>query len=462
MRDPFKPNTNKQLVREAQFGFTVIGLLVATLIYVAWFRLSGRHDMAPQHIRDAPVAARVFPNSPNYDRESHQMMASGKSTFAQSTPTRPILVDAPKRVMEDSRNTARSLSEMADTMDQSVTKVASLLKPSPTTEKPELVVSDRGNPASSGSGDSGFKILKQPVVAVENVAGPTKKTPTKAPTSPPNEFKPLVSVPEFEPNPAPKVEPPQLETSNEFKPLVVDKKLPSASLATPMADTSEPKISIEQLKLPKLPPPDRPAPFTLEPFKPKADPSTAKPATIYSPKQSTAVSVDVEPKPTDSLVKTVSYEVTTWKVKKGDSYWSIAQSQYGDGRFFRALYEQNRRVVPGFEDLSEGVELEIPSEAELIRDFPDFCPADAVHRNDPWRETPDDMMEGLTDSCESDLDQRLYETRPGDTLFEVARRQLGQASRYTELIDLNRFRIDENATHETELPVGIELLLPEK
>ena len=59
-------------------------------------------------------------------------------------------------------------------------------------------------------------------------------------------------------------------------------------------------------------------------------------------------------------------------------------------------------------------------------------------------------------------DQRLYVTKPGDTLFKVARTELKQASRYVELIKLNEFRIDSNVTSESELPSGIQLLLPKK
>ena len=162
------------------------------------------------------------------------------------------------------------------------------------------------------------------------------------------------------------------------------------------------------------------------------------------------------------VVKTVSYEKTTWTVKKGDSFWSIAQANYGDGRFFRALYEQNRRSVPGFENLTEGTEIDLPSADQLIQKYPGLCPSDAVRKNDLYRETPDHVMKDLSKACDDDLDQRFYETKTGDTLFDVARKQLGQASRYVELIDLNKFRIDSDVTPESELPSGIKLLLPKE
>jgi hypothetical protein len=118
MRDPFRPNTNKQLVREAQFGFTVIGLLIAVLIYVAYFRINGLGDSLPQHIRDAPIAMHVFPNSPNYDRQSNMMQSRDSNPRVASTSNSPIkqkspLVETPKRLLEDSNSTFRSLRKTA-------------------------------------------------------------------------------------------------------------------------------------------------------------------------------------------------------------------------------------------------------------------------------------------------------------------------------------------------------------
>jgi len=67
MRDPFRPNSNRQLVREAQVGFMVICALTSLLIYVAWFRLSGRFDQVPSDMLNAPVAQHVAPESWNQD-----------------------------------------------------------------------------------------------------------------------------------------------------------------------------------------------------------------------------------------------------------------------------------------------------------------------------------------------------------------------------------------------------------
>ena len=85
-----------------------------------------------------------------------------------------------------------------------------------------------------------------------------------------------------------------------------------------------------------------------------------------------------------------------------------------------------------------------------------------IRKDDQGKETPDDLMKGLTDQFKTDPNQRLYETKAKDTLFEIARRKLGQASRYVELIELNQNLFDNKMTHDSELPPGTQLLLPIK
>ena len=499
MRDPFKPHTNHQLVREAQFGFTVIGLLVATLIYVAWFRLNGG-DRLPEGIRDSPIAMQVYPNSPNYDSESHQMVASNsarqrfadpksnQSLKAPKVPTAMMpLTEVPRKMMADSQRSARRLSKDAATIDRSVTKVATLLKPTknkaaPAAINPPIIVNPLKEIEASAKlkptlSPSPKERLPLPPATDRLPIGPSAIAPqpaklpaiTPAPARKSNDFKAL------EPKAPPTTKPSSTDSNpNHFSPFqsssfksssasALSKANATASLpkslpkpeptvahptTVPTLRTSEASVfpslrSLEDAKPQKL---------TPQPFPPlRPTPPTPQP----SPKFETSAATET------SNVQTVSFESTTWKVKRGDSFWSIAQQSYGDGRFFRALYESNRARVPGFENLRENVELDIPSEAQLIARHPSLCPADAVHRNDPCRATPNDVMKDLTDSCDMELQQRFYETKAKDTLFGVAQRELGQASRYVDLLELNRFRIPADSDHQTLLPTGIQLLMPQ-
>jgi hypothetical protein len=56
----------------------------------------------------------------------------------------------------------------------------------------------------------------------------------------------------------------------------------------------------------------------------------------------------------------------------------------------------------------------------------------------------------------------MYRTRVGDTLFNIAREQLGQASRFGELLQQNKDRLPARTGHLSALPEGLELKLPRR
>lgn len=496
MRDPFRPSTNRQLVREAQFGFSVIGLLIAVLIYVAYYRLNDAGD--PPNVENSPVAMQVFPNSPNYDRDLNLMKkrtSPGRLDNQFKAPDRNVstLVSVPKRMMDDSQSTFRSLSSAATSIEKSAAKVSSLAS-IPVSKDPVELVS---NPAAESGPSSGFKINRKPGadVATKMLPPPIKKIANRKTPEFENparaRFNQLVPkiAPTFgqpasnpAPNSTPKFDLKSSKPANDFKPLGV----PTTTAPNPLKASPTKPSSFQPSTF--KPSTFKPSTFLPKNVEPKKDESTQSPKTTsvdvpprlpQLPQSSLsklrptpdAKTSPLQPKPesastavTKSLpvVKQVAFEQTTWTVKKGDSYWSIAQAHYGDGRFFSALYEQNRGDVPGFENLIEGTELILPTTEALCQAYPHLCPADVVHKDNPWRNMSDEMMDKITDNCESDLDKRFYETRAGDTLFGIARQQLGQASRYVDLMKLNEFRLESNMTHETELSPGIKLLLPIK
>lgn len=50
----------------------------------------------------------------------------------------------------------------------------------------------------------------------------------------------------------------------------------------------------------------------------------------------------------------------TYKVKKGDTLWAIAQKYYGDGRKWRKILEANTDKVKNPRTMKVGIELVIP------------------------------------------------------------------------------------------------------
>ena len=59
----------------------------------------------------------------------------------------------------------------------------------------------------------------------------------------------------------------------------------------------------------------------------------------------------------------------------GDSWWSLAERAYGDGRLYRALFAWNRAVNPRV-SLVPGTSLEIPPATKLAAAWPSLMPRD--------------------------------------------------------------------------------------
>lgn len=133
----------------------------------------------------------------------------------------------------------------------------------------------------------------------------------------------------------------------------------------------------------------------------------------------------------------------------GDSFYTIAQAEFDDGRYFRALYQFNKQLGTIDSELTPGAQIEIPSLGTLRAQFREHCPADES----------DAVLTNGRDGARS-ADERIYVTQPGDTLFSIAREQLGQASRYVDLMEMNRQYL-RTSNHLQRLPEGTRLVLPD-
>lgn len=61
-----------------------------------------------------------------------------------------------------------------------------------------------------------------------------------------------------------------------------------------------------------------------------------------------------------------------YAVRVGDSWWSVAERVYGDGRFYRALFAWNKAVDPRV-SLVPGTRLEVPPLERLAAAWPGLC-----------------------------------------------------------------------------------------
>ena len=100
-------------------------------------------------------------------------------------------------------------------------------------------------------------------------------------------------------------------------------------------------------------------------------------------------------------------------------------------RISRRLAEHNRRHSGGEDRLKPGDLISTPPVAQLEKSYPDLCPK-------PSRREVLQSRESTVSTRHSYRSGRTYTVAEGDTLFNIARYELGKASRWAEIYDLNR------------------------
>jgi nucleoid-associated protein YgaU len=144
-----------------------------------------------------------------------------------------------------------------------------------------------------------------------------------------------------------------------------------------------------------------------------------------------------------------------YEVQPNDSYWTISERLYGTGAYFKALAQQNRGKGGSEDQLQPGSLILAPTVAELEKSYPDLCPK-ANHR---------EAMQSQNQSRVSNVSTRnqyrggrTYTVAEGDTLFNIARYELGKASRWAEIYELNRDVLGKDFNY---LAPGTQLTLPD-
>lgn len=132
-----------------------------------------------------------------------------------------------------------------------------------------------------------------------------------------------------------------------------------------------------------------------------------------------------------------------------DSFYTISRKVYGSGAYFRALAQHNRQEVPEADSIRIGQVVAVPPVEQLEARYPSLCPK-PDHR--------DAAKSRSLAAAAQPLRGRVYVVQEGDTLFDIARHELGSRARVAELIELNREVLGRQINYLTP---GMRLLLPD-
>jgi nucleoid-associated protein YgaU len=137
----------------------------------------------------------------------------------------------------------------------------------------------------------------------------------------------------------------------------------------------------------------------------------------------------------------------TYVVEPNDSFSTISEKLYGTASYFKALQEHNKAKFPRPDRLRTGDVVSTPSAETLLQKYPNLCPR-PNHLPLPGRSSTLTSQRGSG---------RVYVVEEGDTLFDIARLELGKATRWAEIYELNKDVIGEDFNH---LRPGTQLVLP--
>ncbi|MGY8748714.1 MAG: hypothetical protein ACKVHR_11765 [Pirellulales bacterium] len=423
MADPFKPQSSHQLIREAKLGLSVVALLFAILIYVGTFKMTGREPILPWS----------------------QLTVSASSHNPQSTTSKTVApVGNPQPAKSNQGPPLAGLPSQHDfpQIGQSAATPSTMeLKTRPSVTVGSVTVGSVNNFQPTGPARNGsvFVVPKTRVGSVNALMTP------KIPDS--KNVDGNVIRAQFESNQF-KLRSPNPSQPATAKTPKIPSFLPPSKQHTPeYVPTPSPTNSVKNQTKPFLVPisilkssqnlTDKP----ITEFKVFSNPVNSL---TYSDKPRTKFTA---PKPIPDANSTEkSLKLQTYKTQTGDTYWSVSEKAYQDGRYFRALFRYNQSMHADYE-LIPGLELITPAKSELEERWPEECPI-------ATKAMPPTTTKGSGGST------AYHVTSNGDTLFEIARQKLNQASRFVELYQLNPNKVGNNVQPDSPLPGGLILKLP--
>jgi LysM repeat protein len=412
MTNSAQPATQR-IKREAKIGFAVFLLLFGAFSYIILDRVVSGFNFDGNDFDSVPLAQMIPPEdlpnirNPDYVLPTMQSRAVARKDSAPS----PAISLAPSNTRAKNPNEANSAESITSEMTEAKNSAIALSSHQEEIKK-----------------DDNLEL---------NVETPARKIPAA---------KTLKSEPLINPLSTP----PQAESPNDFQPPIVRGPKVDNSFETPTplnksTHAAEPKAADQDGTLPfqsAFPRFQQGLPEPLNP--PLPNPVVPNPIAPNPTAQKTVIK---ETQAVSQSLSNADAEVIT--VSEQDTLWELATKIYGDGRLFAAVHEANKDKLTGQAKLATGLKLRFPAKAQLLREFRAFIPQDILDAS-------------ATPSNSDSSNRREYTTRNGDTLFSIAREELGQASRYVEILELNSTQLSKSIRHGDELAAGLMLELPAK
>ena len=165
------------------------------------------------------------------------------------------------------------------------------------------------------------------------------------------------------------------------------------------------------------------------------NPNTLAVGTILQLPSGQSTTTERETTPSDNAATGASPR--SYTVRRGDTLASISALVLGDALQWRSIWSLNRDVVPNPSLLQVGLMLTLPG--------------GAVHEP-----TSSNESEPTADERSPETSQQCVIVQPMDNLWVLAKRHLGDGSRWREILDLNKDII----SNADQLRVGMSLRLP--
>ena len=169
--------------------------------------------------------------------------------------------------------------------------------------------------------------------------------------------------------------------------------------------------------------------------------------------------VTVLPAPTNTpppKLETKASDDQWYTIAQGDSAFKIAKKFYGKGEYWKQLQAYNGNRIGTDGSVRVGVRVKVPEAAKLgIKDAP-VVKADEKVATKTLNKPEAKAAEGPKADPKPETSGRSYTVKKGDTLGQIAQRELGTMKRADEIVKLNKLK------SASSIREGMKLSLPTK